>query len=79
MTRAQQAAILWNQILDLRREGLLNYEIAGRLHRPILTINATVYRMRQAGIDVPESTYVRSGWMNGFYNSRVASGQINVK
>ena len=52
------------EILSLRVDGLLNYEIAERLHLSVLSVNTHVWRMRRDGIDVPKSTYDRSTWMS---------------
>lgn len=65
-------AELWNSILDLREEGLLNYQIAGKLHKTDLMISSSVTRMRQAGLQVPDSTYDRAGWMNKWYELQMA-------
>jgi len=65
--RHQAMAIFWNQILDLRREGLLNWDIAIELKRSYLSVNSAVSNMRHAGIRVPKSSYDRAGWMNKYY------------
>jgi hypothetical protein len=70
-------AILWNQILDLRAEGLLNYEIAAELRRSHTMIATSVNRMKRAGLKVPVSTYDPATWMDSWYKLRNARGDIN--
>jgi len=75
--KRQGQAILWNKILDLRAEGLLNYEIAAKLKRSTVMISTSVTRMRKAGLKVPESTYDPATWMDSWYKLRNARGDIN--
>jgi hypothetical protein len=74
--KRQNQAILWNQILDLRKEGLLNYEIAARLKRSHTMIATTVNRMKRAGVKVPVSTYDPATWMHSWYRLRETRGDI---
>jgi transposase len=70
-------ALLWNSILDLRAEGLLNYEIAAVLKRSATMIATSVTRMKRAGLKVPESVYDSAQWMDSWYKLRNARGDIN--
>lgn len=74
----QGQAILWNQILDLRTEGLLNYEIAAVLHKSHTMISTSITRMRKAGLKVPDSTYDPHTYMDKWFRLRVARGDIKV-
>jgi hypothetical protein len=74
--KQHREAILWNQILDFRREGLYNVEIAVRLKRTDIAINSLVQRMKKAGIDVPKATYDPSAWMDKWIRVRAAKGIV---
>jgi hypothetical protein len=76
--KRQGQAILWNQILDLRAEGLLNYEIAAQLRRSHTMIATSVNRMKRAGLKVAPSTYDPATWMDSWYKLRAARGDIKV-
>lgn len=48
---------LAEQVIELRREGLLNHQIAERLGTSPHVIGNLVYRLRNRGIDVPKTAY----------------------
>ena len=77
--KRQSQAILWNDILDLRAEGLLNYEIAAELKRSTVMISTSVTRMKKAGLKVPVSSYDPATWMDSWYTLRSVRGDINVR
>lgn len=47
------------ELIALRRQGLLNHQIAERLGLSERVVSTELYRAKQAGMDVPRSPYYK--------------------
>lgn len=67
-------------IVNLREEGLLNYEIPPVLRRSGLRVSTVavasrVYRMRKQGVSVPRTAYNHRVWMDRFNKLRFSKAR----
>lgn len=76
LDKQYKEAHFWNSILELRKEGWLNHDIARQLKRSKVAIDSALQRMRKAGLPVPDSAYDRDAWMTQWIRRRIARGDV---